>query len=91
MLGFSKKRFLVTLGLSVLVWLLSGVIQLLVQQDTTFAFFSFGGSCEITGYPIALCISSNDNTKFLFISLVNIVFWFWVLHFGWKWFGKAQK
>ena len=89
-MGFSKKRFFVTLGLSILIWLISGIVQLVVQPDRTSGFFSFGGSCEITGYPIALCISSNDNMKFLFISLVNILLWFWLLHFGWKWFEKRN-
>lgn len=91
MLGFSKRRFFVTLGLSILIWLVSGVVQLLVQQDTTLALFSFGGSCEITGYPIALCISNNDDIKFLLISFANIMLWFWVLHFGWKWFDKRRS
>lgn len=90
MWGFSKKRFLITLGLSVGVWSVSGVVQLLVQQDNTFGFFSFGGSCEITGYPIALCISSNDNLRFILISLVNIALWFWLLHFAWNWFEKRR-
>lgn len=88
MLGFSKKRFFISLVLSVVIWLLSGIVQLVVQQDRTFGFFSFGGSCEITGYPIALCISSNDNVKFMLISLVNIMLWFWVIHLFWTWFDK---
>lgn len=82
------KRFFITLGLSVVFWLISGIVQLIVQQDTTFGFFSFGGSCEITGYPIALCISSHDNAKFALISLINITLWFWVIHLFWKWFNK---
>lgn len=91
MLGFSKKRFFITLGLSVVIWLGSGILQLLIQQDQTFGFFSFGGSCEITGYPVALCISSNDNVKFILISLINMVFWFWVIHLFWNWFEKRGK
>lgn len=91
MLGFSWKRFLVTLGVGVLLWLLSGVVQLLIQSDRTLGFFSFGGSCEITGYPIALCISSNDNTKFILISFVNITLWFWIIHLFWNWFEKRRN
>lgn len=88
MFKFSKKRFFITLGLSISVWLISGIAQLMLQQDTTLGFFSFGGSCEITGYPIALCISSNDNGKFVFLALVNITFWFFLIHLFWKWFDK---
>ncbi len=85
------KRFLVTLGLSVVVWLVSGIVQLLIQKDTVSGFFSFGGSCEITGYPIALCISSHDQTKFILISITNIVLWFWVIHLFWNWFEKRRN
>ncbi len=85
------KRFFVTLGLSILIWLVSGIAQLILQQDRTLGFFSFGGSCVITGYPIALCISSNDQTKFILISVVNVMLWFWVLHFVWKWFDKRNN
>ncbi len=88
MWGFSKKRFFVTLGLSVVVWLVSGIFQMIVQQDRTLGFFSFGGSCEITGYPIALCISSNDERKFYLVSLINITLWFWGIHLLGKWFKK---
>ena len=91
MWGFSKKRFFVTLGLSILVWLVSGIIQLIVQQDKTFGFFSFGGSCEITGYPIALCISSKDDIKFILVSLVNIILWFWVIHLLGNWMNKGKS
>lgn len=88
MWGFSKKRFFITLGLSIGVWVISGLVQIVIQQDRTYGFFSFGGSCEITGYPIALCISSNDNTKFIIVSLVNILLWFWIIHLFWNWFDK---
>lgn len=90
MFGFSRKRFLITLGASVVVWLVSGIIQLVTQPDKISGFFSFGGSCEITGYPIALCVSSNDNVKFILIALVNIILWFWILHFLWKWFENRR-
>lgn len=90
-MGFSRKRFFITLGISMVIWLISGAIQLVVQQDMTFGFFSFGGSCEITGYPIALCVSSNNNIKFLLVSLINIILWFWVIHLFWGWFGKNRN
>lgn len=90
MWGFSKKRFLVTLGLSILIWVVSGLIQALTNKGE-FGSYVFGTGCELTGYPISLCISINDRTKFILVSIANILIWFWVLHFGWKWFGKGQK
>mgnify|MGYP001599512942 FL=1 len=64
MLGFSWKRFFITLGLSVVVWLVGGLIQALTNKGE-FGSYVFGTGCELTGYPIALCISSNDKIKFL--------------------------
>lgn len=78
MLGFSKKRFFVTLGLSVVVWLVSGLIQALTGFSNYFTVFH---KCSLTGYPIALCISSNDQIKVVLVSIANIIIWFWVIHF----------
>lgn len=88
MLGFSKKRFLVTLGLSVGVWLVTNFIQLLNSNDWPVGFSLLGGSCTVTGYPVALCLASYEKTKILLVYLVNIIFWFWVIHLFWKWFEK---
>ena len=85
MLGFSKKRFLVTLGLSVGTWVISGVIQALAGFSNYFTVFH---SCSLTGYPIALCVSSNDQAKVILISVVNIALWFWIIHLFWGWFQK---
>lgn len=87
MLGFSKKRFFITLGLSVVVWLVSGLIQALTNKGE-FGSYVFGTGCELTGYPIALCISSNDKVKFFLVIIANIVLWFWVIHLFWHWFEK---
>ena len=87
--GFSKKRFFLTLGLSILVWLVSGFIQVLTNKGE-FGSYVFGTGCELTGYPIALCISSNDRTKFLLVVIANVMLWFWVLHFAWNWFEKRH-
>lgn len=91
MWGFSWKRFFVTLGVAVGVWVVSGIVQLIIQEDTVSGLFSFGGSCEITGYPIALCISSNNQMKFILISITNIILWFWVIHLFWNWFEKRHN
>ena len=81
------KRFFLTLGLSILVWVISGIVQALIGFSGYFTIFH---SCSLTGYPISLCISSNDQTKVTLISAVNIIFWFWVLHFAWNWFEKRH-
>ena len=80
MLGFSKKRFFLTLGLSVLVWVISALAQFLTMYNVRFSLFS-SSSCQITGFPIAKCIyQSSDQLPFWIIDLANIFFWFWVIH-----------
>ncbi len=88
MLGFSWKRFFVTLGLSVVVWVMSGVIQAIIGFSNYFTIFH---SCSLTGYPIALCISSNDQIKVILVSGVNIILWFWVIHFFWGFLRRSGK
>ena len=60
MWGFSKKRFFLTLGLSILIWLVSGAIQAMVGFSD---YFKISHACSLTGYPIAFCISNNDIVK----------------------------
>ncbi|EKD85151.1 MAG: hypothetical protein ACD_38C00075G0003 [uncultured bacterium] len=91
MFGFSRKRFLVTLGLSVLIWIVSNFIQLLNSNHWPAGFSLLGGSCTVTGYPFAFCLAGYEKVKILLIYLVNIAFWFWVLHFLWKWFNKGKS
>lgn len=87
MLGFSKKRFLVTLGLSVVVWLVTIVIQGMTLYKVTFSLL--GSSCQLTGFPIADCISSGSGTiPFWVIHLINVLFWFFIIHLFWGWFSK---
>ncbi len=68
-----------TLGLSVVVYFLSVLIQFLTGFNVSYSFLSDTG-CQLTGYPIAKCIY---NKSFLFVDLVNIVIWFWVIHLVW--------
>lgn len=89
MLGFSKKRFLITLGLSVVVWLVSYITQGVTNKGE-FGAYIFGASCELTGYPIALCIPSFQKAKLVGTYLVNILIWFWVIHLFWSWFEKRK-
>lgn len=88
MWGFSKKRFFITLGLSVVVWVVSGIVQALTGFSDYFTIFH---KCSLTGYPIALCVSSNNQAKIVLISIVNVVIWFWVIHLFWGWFEKRHN
>ncbi len=92
MMGFSKKRFLVTLGLSILLWVISMVAQSLFKgNNVNYGFFIFAKSCEVTGYPLARCVPDYDKGQIYFTYLINLVFWCWVLHFAWKWFEKSNN
>ncbi len=88
MFSFSIKRFFITLGLSVAVWVISLFIQGITLYKVDFNLFS-GSTCEITGFPVVVCIYSG--TEATIIQLVNIIIWFWVLHFTWKWFDKRRS
>jgi len=85
--NFSRKRFFLTLGLSILIWLVSGLAQVLLNRGE-FGAYIFGMGCEITGYPIAQCVSSNQTLRILLTYIVNVFFWFWVIHLFWGWFNK---
>lgn len=88
MWGFSKKRFLITLGLSVGVW----VITALIQAYLTFSKYlgTFSSGCQVTGYPIDVCTLRGPNVPAVFIILINITFWFWVIHLLLRWFAKRR-
>ncbi|TSC88627.1 MAG: Uncharacterized protein G01um10147_123 [Microgenomates group bacterium Gr01-1014_7] len=79
------KKFFIILGVSVGVWILSGILQAFTGFSD---YFTVTQKCSLTGYPIAQCISSNNQTKIALISVINILFWFWVIHLLWKWFQK---
>lgn len=87
MFGFSWKRFLITLGLSVVVWLITVVIQAFREAPKYIAFFT-QSKCSATGYPVATCIKSIPEE---IVYLFNIIFWFWVIHLFWNWFEKRGK
>lgn len=76
MLGFSKKRFFITLGVSIGGYLVGVLAQGLTLYNVSFSLS--GGSCEITGFPIARCFS--DNSSATLVQLVNLLFWFWLIH-----------
>lgn len=88
-MGFSKKRFFVTLGLSILIWLISGFIQVMFNKGES-GNYLFGSGCEVTGYPLAMCVSSDNLPLVFLVYVINIVFWFWVIHFFWNIFSKKR-
>ena len=91
MLGFSKKRFFITLGLSILIWIISNFVQLFNPEYWPAGFSLLGGSCTVTGYPIALCLPGYEIIKILAVYIVDIMFWFFIIHLFWNWFEKRGK
>jgi len=79
-MSFSRKRFFITLGLSVVVWLISAFIQL-TSSDGWPGFNLLGSSCGVTGYPFAFCLSEAQTLQLFLVYLLNIIFWFWIIHF----------
>lgn len=92
MFGFSIKRFLITLGLSVAVWYLSVVIQGITGFRSTFNMLFTSSSCKMTGFPVAECVSSGPGEISVWlINFINIFFWFWVIHLFWGWVEKGKS
>lgn len=89
MLGFTLKRFLITLGASVGVWIISAIIQAYLTFGKYIGTFSSG--CQVTGYPIDVCALRGPDIPAILIIIINIVFWFWVLHFIFNLFNKRAK
>lgn len=85
----SKKSFVVILGLSVVVWYISRVVQALVEvfvvKNSSISLYPT--SISETGYPIARNLSQQDNIYY-FICFINIIFWFIILFGIWKLIGK---
>jgi len=87
----SKKSFILILVLSVIFWITSGAIQFIIS-------FSPYSSCELTGYPIALCINPQSIFTIISIYVVNIALWFLAIWIIWqlilisirRWFSKGK-
>lgn len=87
MLGFSKKRFLITLTLSVVVWVGGVFLQAIWSFKATFSLL--GPSCSLTGFPIAACLYDRPGQVPAWgIALTNLLVWFWVIHLLWNGFSK---
>lgn len=89
MWGFSKKRFFITLGISITVWFVSTIVQAMINYNVSFSLF--GSTCTITGFPIATCLyDSKGEVPAWGVALFNIFIWFWVIHLFWNWFDKRS-
>lgn len=88
-MGFSKKRFFWTLGLSVVVWIGSAFLQAIFTSGKYIATFTQG--CQATGYPIDICLLPATGISSLVVSLINIFIWFWIIHFFWGFLDKKLK
>lgn len=89
MFNFSYKRIFITLGLSIVVWLVSAIIQ----GYLTFAKYlgTFSTGCQVTGYPIDICTLAGSEVPALLVIMINILFWFWIIHLFWRLFEKKQS
>lgn len=86
-MGFTKKRFFITLGLSILVWYGSVVAQGISGYNAPFNILFSGSICKVTGFPVVACLYGGS---VWLVNIINISFWFWVLHFTWHWFDKGR-
>lgn len=84
----TKKRFFVVLGISIIIWSVSSFIQIFVVDGWQLGFSLLGGSCTVTGYPLAFCLPEQQWLKVKGLYAVNIVFWFWAVHLSWRRFKK---
>ncbi len=87
MFGFSRKRFLITLGVSVVVWYGSVLVQGITGYKAPFNALFSGSICKVTGFPISLCLYGR---WVWLVNIINITFWFLILHFLWKWFENRR-
>ena len=89
MINFSKKRLVITLGLSIGVWYGSVILQGVAGYNAPFNLL-LSEPCKLTGFPVATCLYANSGTVSVWIvNLINILFWFWVIHLLWGFFGKG--
>lgn len=86
-MGFSKKRFFITLGLSVGVWIITVITQAFIESPKYIAFFT-QSKCSATGYPFSACIQGVPEEV---VYLINIFFWFFIIHLFWSWFNKRNN
>lgn len=82
------KRFLVVLGLSVVVWYGSVLFQGISGYKAPFNIPFSGSVCKVTGFPIATCLYG---ASVWLVNIINIIFWFWVIHLFVRWMDKGKS
>lgn len=87
MFKFSKSKLLITIGLSILIWVVTVVIQAINDAPRYVALFT-KSECFATGYPISSCLKG---TPEIFIYIINIFFWFLVINFIWGFFKHLKS
>lgn len=91
MLGFERKRFIITLVLSILIWYGSVIIQGLTGINAPFGILGSESRCNLSGFPVAECIySSRSSVSVWLINITNIIFWFWLIHLVMNLFFKKR-
>lgn len=63
------------MGLAVGVWVISVFVQAGLSINVEFSLF-LGGSCQLTGLPIADCLYNSSSVPFWVIHSLNIFLWF---------------
>ncbi len=86
----SGKRFIITIILSIVIWLSTGFLQFIFNSGNSGAFL-FGSACEITGYPLAQCINRANTVEILIYYFLNILIWFIVINLLIGWFKKTKN
>ena len=72
-----KKRFFVTLGMSIFIWLVTCVLEVYGSFARNVATFTTG--CQTTGYPINLCHFEMFRPVPIVLIVFNIIFWFFMV------------
>lgn len=86
MKGISGKRLLVTLLFSIVIWLVTIVIQAFDEAPKYIALFT-QDDCSATGYPLIRCVGGSELPSYF----LNVFFWFWVIHFFIGWFTNRNS
>lgn len=86
-MGFSKKRVVISLIISIVIWLITVFIQAVNEAPRYVAMLS-QSDCPATGYPLTQCIKNIPN---ILVYGINIFFWFWVIHFFYGFFTRKRN
>lgn len=80
MFGMSKKRIGLTFLISVVLWFISNVYELLTKPLSGLKGSFLGESCTFTGYPVAMCVYSDQGILLYLYWIINILIWFFFVN-----------